>query len=139
MVFFTQNFTNMLSNLVNRYASYVENRPFDAMFLARIIAYSNSKSCPVSWRLLVRAILGTLRGPECLQAIICRDCRHEHVVQKVNGIINHVRNMPRQVPGAIMALEEIITSLEQQRQSHNLNFFMTLMVMRRIFQHVVAQ
>jgi len=137
LILLTENLTNMLSNLGNRYASYIENRPFDQMFLNRIRAYSSSKSCPVSWRPLVEGVIGTLRGPDCLRAIICRDCRHEHVVHKVNGIIQLARNMCRQVPNIILALEEIITSLEHlQEQSHNFDLFMTLMVMRRILQHI---
>lgn len=132
----TENLTNLLSNLGNRYASYVDGRPFDTVFPLRVREYLSSGSCPVSHRPLVEAVLGTLQqGPRCLQAIPCRERRHQHVLQKVNELTGIARNMPRQVPGAIQTLEEIVTSLDQLQQSHNLELFMTLLVMRRILQN----
>jgi hypothetical protein len=133
----TENLINLLSNLGTRYASYVAGRPFDMDFPLRVSTYLSSCSCPMSYRPLVEAVLGTLqRGPSCLRAITCSECRHEHVVQKVHELTAIARNMPRQVPGAIQALEEIITSLDQLRQSQNLELFMTFMIMRRILQNL---
>jgi hypothetical protein len=133
----TANFTNLLQNVGNRYASYVEGRPFDTEFPLRVSAYLSSVSCPVSWRPLVEAVLGTLQqGPGCLHAITCRERRYIHVLQKVNELTAIARNMPRQMPGAIQALEEIVTSLNEQRQSRNLELFMTYMIMIRILQNI---
>ena len=133
----TENLTNLLSNLGNRYASYVAGRPFDMVFLLRVSTYLSSCSCPMSYRPLVEAVLGTLQqGPSCLRAITCSECRHEHVVQKVHELTAIARNMPRQVPGAIQALEEIVTSLNEQRQSRNLELFMTFLIMRRFLQNL---
>ena len=133
----TENFINLLQNAGIRYASYVVGRPFDLNFPLRVMLYLNSSSCPVSYHPLVEAVLGTLQqGPGCLQALTCRECRHEHVLQKVNELTAIARNMSRQVPGAIQALEEIVTSLNEQQQSYNLELFMTFMIMRRILHNV---
>ncbi len=133
----TENLTNLLQNLGNCYASYIAGSPFDIWFPLRVSAYLGSGSCPLSWRRLVEAVLITLQqGPSCLQALTCRERRHDHVLQKVNELTTIARNMPRQVPSAIQTLEEIVTSLNEQRQSRNLELFMTYMIMRRILQNV---
>jgi len=91
MVILTENLTNMLSNLGNCYVSYVTGRPFDTVFLDRIRAYLSSKSCPTSWRPVVETVIGTLQGPGCLQAMTCRECRHEHVVQTNKSVLNCIK------------------------------------------------
>jgi hypothetical protein len=133
MVLFYENITNMLSNLGNRFVSYVAGRPFDMIFLDRTRSYLDSKSCPISWRPVVEATIGMLQG---LPAMVCRDCQHEHVVQKVNELILIVQNMHKSVPGAVLVLENIISSLEQQRSQRMFELFMTIMVIRRILQNV---
>lgn len=134
---FEENVTNLIANLGNRYASYVVGRPFDTAFPLRVRAYLCSRSCPVSFHPLVQAILGTLQqGPDCLNALTCRECRHEHVLQQVQVLTAIARNMPRQIPGVIQALEEIRTSLEQLQRAHELDLFMIFMIMRRILQNV---
>jgi len=132
-----ENVTNLVSNLGKRYASYVVGRRFDPAFPLRVRAYLCSRSCPVSFHPLVQAILGTLQqGPDCLNALICRECRHEHVLQKVRALTAIAQNMPRQIPGVIQALEEIRTSLVQLQRAHDLELFMIFMIMRRFFLNV---
>ena len=132
-----ENLTNLLRNAGNLYEFYVEGRPFDTSFPLRVNTYLSSDSCPVSHHPLIKAVLGTLQqGPSCLQAITCRERRHDHVLQTVNELTTIAQNMPRQVPSAIQALEEIVTSLNEQRQSRNLQLFMTNMLMIRILQNV---
>jgi hypothetical protein len=133
MVLLTENFTKMLSNLGNYLISYVVGRPFDTVFLNRIRAYFNSKYCPISWRPLVQTVIEIIQG---LPAMICWECRFEHVVQKVNVMTLLVEDMARPIPNAIFALEEIISSLELQRSQHRFKLLISIMIMRRILQHV---
>jgi hypothetical protein len=129
-----ENIINLISNLCNCYASYVVGGPFNTRFPPRVSAYLASRSCPVSFHPLVQSILGTLQqGPGCLQALTCRECRNDHVLQKVRVLTEIAQDMPRQIPGVIQALEEVRTSLVQLQRAHDLELFMIFIIMSRFF------
>jgi hypothetical protein len=106
-------FRNLLSNLCNRLYSYTEgDMPFDVAFLESLQGYGASTSCAEAWRPVVQAIQRILQN---LPAMICEECRRDHVKNVLVGLIPLVRDMARPVPGAVQILEEVIASIDQQR------------------------
>jgi hypothetical protein len=106
-------FRNMFSNLGNRLLSYIEgDMPFDVAFLKSLQGYGASTSCAEAWRPVVQAIQRILQN---LPAMVCEECRRDHVKNVLVGLIPLVRDMARPVPGAVQILEEVIASIDQQR------------------------
>lgn len=106
-------FLNMFSNLCNQLYSYTEgDMPFDVAFLESLQGYGASTSCAEAWRPVVQAIRRILQN---LPAMICKECRRDHVKNVLVGLIPLVRDMARPVPGAVQILEEVITSIDRRR------------------------